>query len=88
MWKKAAKIISLAFLTILFCSCNSSTKIAKAEYIKQNIPAELLKIEKYEHPKINEDKEIIAAYVNLWYFYVDLKTKIEAIKSLVENEND
>lgn len=68
----------------LFCGCNNK-EIVRTEFVKCQIPAQLLEAEIYTHPKVNNDKEIIEAYVNLWYFYKDLKTKLNAIKEYVDD---
>lgn len=68
-----------SFLTILFCSC-SEKSVVKTEYLRDEIPAELLEIPLYEHPKAESNADVVAAYVILYGYYTDLKDKLTLIK--------
>lgn len=68
-----------SFLMILFCSC-SDKSVIKTEYLRDEIPAELLETPIYEHPKAESNADVVAAYVILYGYYTDLKDKISLIK--------
>lgn len=54
--------------------------MVKTEFIRDEIPAELLEVPKYEHPKAASNADVVGAYVILFSFYSDLKEKITLIK--------
>lgn len=64
---------------ILFCSC-SEKSVVKTEFVKDEIPAALLEVPPYSHPKAESNADVVAAYVILYSFYNDLKEKLILIK--------
>ena len=68
-----------SFLMILFCSCSEKIVI-KTEFVRDEIPSELLEIPAYTHPKAERNADVVGAYVILFSFYSDLKEKLTLIK--------
>ncbi|WP_297192406.1 hypothetical protein [uncultured Campylobacter sp.] len=53
--------------------------------IKQEIPQDLLSLEKLEKPEVKSDLDIINAYSILFLHYKQCQMKLEKIKALQEN---
>lgn len=69
-----------SFLMIAFCSCNDKVIVVKSEILRDEIPAELLEVPLYAHPKAENNADVVSAYIVLYSFYSDLKEKITLIK--------
>ncbi len=79
MLKIAVSAMLASFLMIAFCSCNDKV-IVKSEILRDEIPAELLEVPLYAHPKAENNADVVSAYIVLYSFYSDLKEKITLIK--------
>ena len=81
------KIIIIAFSTLILSGCYDKQIITRTEVKTIEIPAQLLEINQLERPLIENESDIIDAYIELYKNYLLLVDKINAIKELNSNEN-
>ena len=82
-----SKIIIIAFSSLILIGCYDKQIITRTEVKTIEIPAQLLEINQLERPMINDEADIIDAYIELYKNYLLLVDKIRAIKELNSNEN-
>ena len=82
-----SKIIIIAFSSLILVGCYDKQIITRTEVKTIEIPAQLLEINQIERPIINNESDIIDAYLELYKNYLLLVDKINAIKELNSNEN-
>ena len=82
-----SKIIIIAFSSLILVGCYDKQIITRTEVKTIEIPAQLLEINQIERPIINNESDIIDAYIELYKNYLLLVDKIRAIKELNSNEN-
>ena len=77
-----SKIIIIAFSSLILVGCYDKQIITRTEVKKIEIPAQLLEVNQLERPIINNESDIIDAYIELYKNYLLLIDKINAIKEL------
>ena len=82
-----SKIIIIAFSSLILVGCYDKQIITRTEVKKIEIPAQLLEVNQLERPLIQNEADIIDAYIDLYKNYLLLIDKIRAIKELNSNEN-
>ena len=82
-----SKIIIIAFSSLILVGCYDKQIITRTEVKTIEIPAQLLEINQIERPIINNESDIIDAYIELYKNYLLLVDKINAIKELNQNGN-
>lgn len=82
-----SKIIIIAFSSLILVGCYDKQIITRTEVKTIEIPAQLLEINQLERPIINNESDIIDAYIELYKNYLLLVDKINAIKELNQNGN-
>ena len=82
-----SKIIIIAFSSLILAGCYDKQIITRTEVKTIEIPAQLLEVNQIERPMINDEADIIDAYIELYKNYLLLVDKIRAIKELNSNEN-
>ena len=82
-----SKIIIIAFSSLILAGCYDKQIITRTEVKTIEIPAQLLEVNQLERPMINDEADIINAYIELYKNYLLLVDKIRAIKELNSNEN-
>ena len=82
-----SKIIIIAFSSLILSGCYDKQIITRTEVKKIEIPAQLLEVNQIERPLIENEADIINAYIELYKNYLLLVDKIRAIKELNSNEN-
>lgn len=82
-----SKIIIIAFSSLILVGCYDKQIITRTEVKTIEIPSQLLEINQLERPMINDEADIIDAYIELYKNYLLLVDKIRAIKELNSNEN-
>ena len=82
-----SKIIIIAFSSLILVGCYDKQIITRTEVKTIEIPAQLLEINQLERPLIENESDIIDAYIELYKNYLLLVDKIRAIKELNSNEN-
>ena len=82
-----SKIIIIAFSSLILIGCYDKQIITRTEVKKIEIPAQLLEVNQIERPLIENEADIIDAYIELYKNYLLLVDKINAIKELNSNEN-
>ena len=82
-----SKIIIIAFSCLILSGCYDKQIITRTEVKTIEIPAQLLEINQLERPLIENEADIIDAYIELYKNYLLLVDKIRAIKELNSNEN-
>ena len=82
-----SKIIIIAFSSLILIGCYDKQIITRTEVKTIEIPAQLLEVNQLERPMINDEADIINAYIELYKNYLLLVDKIRAIKELNSNEN-
>lgn len=82
-----SKIIIIAFSSLFLIGCYDKQIITRTEVKTIEIPAQLLEVNQIERPMINDESDIIDAYIELYKNYLLLVDKINAIKELNSNEN-
>ena len=82
-----SKIIIIAFSTLILSGCYDKQIITRTEVKTIEIPAQLLEVNQLERPLIENESDIIDAYIELYKNYLLLVDKIRAIKELNSNEN-
>ncbi|MDD5785996.1 hypothetical protein [Campylobacter lanienae] len=84
---KFLKIIIIAFSSLLLVGCYDKQIITRTEVKTIEIPSQLLEVNQIERPIINDESDIIDAYIDLYKNYLLLVDKIRAIKELNSNGN-
>ena len=82
-----SKIIIIAFSSLILGGCYDKQIITRTEVKTIEIPAQLLEINQIERPLIENESDIIDAYIELYKNYLLLVDKIRAIKELNQNGN-
>ena len=82
-----SKIIIIAFSSLTLVGCYDKQIITRTEVKTIEIPAQLLEVNQLERPMINDESDIIDAYIELYKNYLLLIDKINAIKELNSNGN-
>ena len=82
-----SKIIIVAFSILILSGCYDKQIITRIEVKTIEIPAQLLEVNQLERPLIENEADIIDAYIELYKNYLLLVDKIRAIKELNSNEN-
>ena len=82
-----SKIIIIAFSSLILVGCYDKQIITRTEVKTIEIPAQLLEINQLERPLIENEADIIDAYIELYKNYLLLVDKIRAIKELNSNGN-
>ena len=82
-----SKIIIIAFSSLILVGCYDKQIITRTEVKTIEIPAQLLEVNQIERPLIENEADIIDAYIELYKNYLLLVDKIRAIKELNSNEN-
>ena len=81
------QIIIIAFNALILVGCYDKQIITRTEVKKIEIPAQLLEVNQIERPLIENEADIIDAYIELYKHYLLLVDKINAIKELNSNGN-
>ena len=81
------QIIIIAFSSLLLVGCYDKQIITRTEVKTIEIPAQLLEVNQIERPLIENEADIIDAYIELYKNYLLLVDKIRAIKELNQNGN-
>ena len=79
------KTIPLAFSVLFLYGCYDTQTIIKTEIKHIDIPHQLLEVKPIQRPIINNESDIIDAYIDLYKEYLLLFDKINAIKELNGN---
>ena len=82
-----SKIIIIAFSSLILVGCYDKQIITRTEVKTIEIPAQLLEVNQLERPLIENESDIIDAYIELYKNYLLLVDKIRAIKELNSNGN-
>ena len=82
-----SKIIIIAFSSLILVGCYDKQIITRTEVKTIEIPAQLLEVNQIERPLIENEADIIDAYIELYKHYLLLVDKINAIKELNSNGN-
>ena len=82
-----SKIIIIAFSSLILVGCYDKQIITRTEVKTIEIPSQLLEVNQIERPLIENEADIIDAYIELYKNYLLLVDKINAIKELNSNEN-
>ena len=82
-----SKIIIIAFSSLILSGCYDKQIITRTEVKTIEIPAQLLEVNQIERPLIENESDIIDAYIELYKNYLLLVDKINAIKELNSNGN-
>ena len=82
-----SKIIIIAFSSLILVGCYDKQIITQTEVKTIEIPAQLLEVNQLERPLIENEADIIDAYIELYKNYLLLVDKINAIKELNQNGN-
>ena len=77
-----SKIIIIAFSSLILVGCYDKQIITRTEVKTIEIPAQLLEVNQIERPLIENESDIIDAYIELYKNYLLLVDKIRAIKEL------
>lgn len=76
------KIIIIAFSSLILSGCYDKQIITRTEVKRIEIPSQLLEVNQLERPIIQNESDIIDAYIDLYKNYLLLIDKINAIKEL------
>ena len=79
------KTILLTFSVLFLYGCYDTQTIIKTEIKHIDIPQQLLEVKPIQRPIINNESDIIDAYIDLYKEYLLLFDKINAIKELNGN---
>ena len=82
-----SKIIIIAFSSLILVGCYDKQIITRTEVKTIEIPSQLLEVNQIERPLIQNEADIIDAYIELYKNYLLLVDKIRAIKELNSNGN-
>ena len=85
---KFSKIIIIAFSSLILSGCYDKQIITRTEVKTIEIPSQLLEVNQIERPLIENESDIIDAYIELYKNYLLLVDKINAIKELNSNGNN
>ena len=77
-----SKIIIIAISSLILVGCYDKQIITRTEVKTIEIPSQLLEVNQLERPMINDESDIIDAYIELYKNYLLLIDKINAIKEL------
>lgn len=66
---------------ILFTNCTNKNAV-RSEVVKIAIDESLLQTPIYAHEKAVNEKDVVFSYIKLYSYYLDLHSKITAIKKL------
>ena len=77
-----SKIIIIVFSSLILVGCYDKQIITRTEVKTIEIPAQLLEVNQIERPLIENEADIIDAYIELYKNYLLLVDKINAIKEL------
>lgn len=77
-----SKIIIIVFSSLILVGCYDKQIITRTEVKTIEIPSQLLEVNQIERPIINDESDIIDAYIELYKNYLLLVDKINAIKEL------
>lgn len=77
-----SKIIIIAFSSLILVGCYDKQIITRTEVKRIEIPSQLLEVNQIERPLIENESDIIDAYIDLYKNYLLLVDKINAIKEL------
>ena len=81
------QIIIISFSTLILSGCYDKQIITRTEVKTIEIPPQLLEVNQIERPLIENEADIIDAYIELYKNYLLLVDKINAIKELNSNGN-
>ena len=81
------QIIIIAFSSLILVGCYDKQIITRTEVKTIEIPSQLLEVNQIERPLIENESDIIDAYIELYKNYLLLVDKIRAIKELNQNGN-
>ena len=81
------QIIIISFSTLILSGCYDNQNITRTEVKTIEIPSQLLEVNQIERPLIENEADIIDAYIELYKNYLLLVDKIRAIKELNSNGN-
>ena len=81
------QIIIISFSTLILSGCYDKQIITRTEVKTIEIPAQLLEVNQIERPLIENEADIIDAYIELYKNYLLLVDKINALKELNSNGN-
>ena len=81
------QIIIIVFSSLILVGCYDKQIITRTEVKTIEIPAQLLEVNQIERALIENEADIINAYIELYKNYLLLVDKIRAIKELNSNEN-
>ena len=81
------QIIIIAFNALILVGCYDKQIITRTEVKTIEIPSQLLEVNQIERPLIENESDIIDAYIELYKNYLLLVDKIRAIKELNSNGN-
>ena len=81
------QIIIISFSTLILSGCYDKQIITRTEVKTIEIPSQLLEVNQIERPLIQNEADIIDAYIELYKNYLLLVDKIRAIKELNSNGN-
>lgn len=76
------QIIIIAFSSLILSGCYDKQIITRTEVKRIEIPSQLLEVNQLERPIIQNESDIIDAYIDLYKNYLLLIDKINAIKEL------
>ena len=82
------QIIIISFSSLVLVGCYDKQIITRTEVKKIEIPSQLLETNQLKRPIINDESDIIDAYIDLYKNYLLLIDKINAIKELNQNGNN
>lgn len=85
IYPKAMKLIPLSFLMLCLIGCGSKTQVlTKIQIQKVQIPNELLEFDRAHKPIVQDEKDILKAYSELFYHYKQCEINMDKIKELNE----
>ena len=84
---KYLKIIIISFSSLILVGCYDKQIITRPDVKTIEIPSQLFEVNQIERPLIENESDIIDAYIELYKNYLLLVDKINAIKELNSNEN-
>lgn len=85
IYPKAMKLTLLSFLMLCLIGCGSKTQVlTKIQIQKVQIPNELLEFDRASKPIVQDEKDILKAYSELFYHYKQCEINIDKIKELNE----
>lgn len=83
IYLKAMKLIPLSFLMLCLIGCGSKTQVlTKIQIQKVQILNELLEFDRAHKPIVQDEKDILKAYSELFYHYKQCEINMDKIKEL------